>query len=448
LSSITSILSFPTAIVLDLLALVGCALLILRFGRPSHSHPAIIYLFFHIYTFSTRLLAIALGAGTLFSDVGGYLPVSYQEILRAVVLADLVLIVMTVAWIKAAKDNTQRSKEDRLRHWTPQPDLSLTNVWLIVGIVLPIGIASLFFTSQLPGLGESSLDLGEWENSSWIPVTQSWAGLALLALIYWHGLQWRWLVPMLVYLLIIALQGYHRFRLVIPVILMIQIYLDRRQLKWPPVRIFTILFMLFLIFYPLKIIGVMVQRNASLSEIADVSSPIITDALVGQAEDQKFLDEFAAALTLIDEDGRLQYGRPYIALLTLPIPRQWWPDKPGLADGMRDLSRPWRPMGEIGAIMTFIGESYSNFGYLGIIIVPYMLAYLLARLYFRAYRSSYYSVVRFAYLLIACNLIQVFRDGLLSIVIFTLVNMMPLTLIILLHYIFPVRKRRLAYANR
>jgi hypothetical protein len=72
----------------------------------------------------------------------------------------------------------------------------------------------------------------------------------------------------------------------------------------------------------------------------------------------------------------------------------------------------------------------------------FLTAYWLARGYFHAYRSSYFSVSRFAYLLIACNLIQVYRDGLTSLVVYTSVNMMPLTIIVLLHLMLPVRRAR------
>jgi hypothetical protein len=42
-------------------------------------------------------------------------------------------------------------------------------------------------------------------------------------------------------------------------------------------------------------------------------------------------------------------------------------------------------------------------------------------------------VLKFAYLITAANLIQVYRDGLVSLVIFTLVNMLPLSTILVLH---------------
>jgi hypothetical protein len=98
-------------------------------------------------------------------------------------------------------------------------------------------------------------------------------------------------------------------------------------------------------------------------------------------------------------------------------------------------------MGEAGMIVTLLGESYANFGYFGIILIPFLTAYWLGRAYFRAYRNSYFSVARFFYLMIACNLIQVYRDGLISIVVFTFINMMPLALIVLLHYLLPIKHR-------
>src|SRR5205085_7239525 len=91
---------------------------------------------------------------------------------------------------------------------------------------------------------------------------------------------------------------------------------------------------------------------------------------------------------------------------------------------------------------TFLGESYVNFGYLGVVIIPLLLAYVLGRVYFHAYRSNYFTIARLSYLLIACNLIQVYRDGLVSLVVFTWVNMMPLMVIVLLHYILPSRRKK------
>jgi hypothetical protein len=222
----------------------------------------------------------------------------------------------------------------------------------------------------------------------------------------------------------------------------VQIFLDRRKLRWPPLPLSAVLLALVLVFFPLKTIGQMAQEGESVNEIATMSSESLNTALAAKTPDQQFLDQFACALSLIDDAGHHYYGSTYLALVTLPIPHQWWPEKPGLADYLYDISKPWRPMAEMGMIVTFLGESYINFGYVGVVIIPMLLAYILGRVYFRAYRRNYFTIARLAYLLIACNLIQVYRDGLTSIIVFTWVNMMPLMLIVLLHYVLRWRRKK------
>jgi hypothetical protein len=246
---------------------------------------------------------------------------------------------------------------------------------------------------------------------------------------------------MVVYLFIMSVQGFHRFRAIIPLILVLQIFLDRRQKKWPPAYIMGVIVVGMLVFYPMKTIGRMAQEGATVSEISESSTEILRDVAAGQNGDQTVLDQMASSLTLIDRAGKLYYGSTYLALLTSPIPRQWWPDKPGLADYQKDFSTPSRPMGELGMIMTFVGELYLNFGYFGVVFMTYLTGYLLARVYFRAYRGSYLSVLRFGYLLVTCNLVLVYRDGLMSLFVFTVVNMMPLSIIVFLHVIKPVRPK-------
>jgi hypothetical protein len=170
----------------------------------------------------------------------------------------------------------------------------------------------------------------------------------------------------------------------------------------------------------------------------------MNDAAEGSAPDMMFLDEFASALTLLDMKGHKYYGSIYLPLLTLPIPRAWWPDKPTLAPFIKDISTTFRPMSTAGMIATYLGESYANFGIVGIFLVPPLLAALLALFYRRAQLAPYDSVLRFAYMVLSVNLIQVYRDGLCSLVVFTFVNMMPLAAIVVAHVVvaFAIKRRR------
>ena len=446
-----SSVDIPVVLFIDLVVLAACTVLLLRYGRLSHSHPGTIYLFFHIYTFTLRLIGIAFGAPTLFSQYALFFEsIRIDEIVRAAIAGDVALIAMTVAWIRASVVDKNKRHYLHERAVEPEPNLSLRHIWSVVIVVFPLGLWGLWAFTNLPGFETERVELGEWQTSSWLFITQVWAGLALLALIYWYGFKWWLITPMTLYLLVMAIQGYHRFRVIIPVLLLIQIFLDRRRLKWPPAYVIGFILVLMAIFFPLKDIGKMAQEGETVGEIVDVSTQSVNAALSAKAPDQLFLDQFACALTLVDDRGKFYYGSTYLSLLGLPIPRQWWPDKPSVADYIRDISSPSRPMLEMGMIVTFLGESYANLGYFGIILIPYLTAYWLARAHFRAYRSHYLSVTRLVYLLVACNLIQVYRDGLVSIIIFTWVNMMPLMVIVTLHYVFPKKsanKNSLSYVQ-
>lgn len=432
-----------TALVVDLFVLTLCSVLLIRYGRLAHSHPAVIYLFFHILSIPSRLLAVMAGAETLFSRWGPmFEPVTEAELGRATALADVVLVVMTIASIIASQVDMRRSRKQSRDTTASTATLSARHIWSVVGIAFPIGVLGVALIGSIPGFDKPEIDFGEWQESSWLFITTTWAGLSLLALIYWYGFRWWLAVPMGVYLFIMSIQGFHRFRAIIPLILLLQIYLDRRQKKWPPAYIMAVIIAAMLLFYPMKTIGRMAQEGATVGEISESSSEILREVAAGQNGDQTVLDQLASSLTLIDRAGKFYYGSIYTVFLTSPIPRQWWPEKPRLSEHLYDFSTPTRPMAEMGMVMSFIGEFYLNFGYVGVVIMAFLMAYVLAKIYFRAYRSNYFSVLRFGYLLIACNLIQVYRDGLMSLVVFTLVNMMPLSAIVFLHLIKPVHPKR------
>jgi hypothetical protein len=435
---------YELSVTVDLLVVITCAGLLMRFGRLGHSHPGSIYLFFHLYTFTSRIIALAFGAPTMFTELGSYLqfrPIEPFEIQRAMILADVALAVVTYACIKASSDDLKDVQRNPPAPESKLPTLSFHHITWVTRLTFPIGLIAILAFTYIPGAENFNVNLGELETSSGVLATRSWAGISLLAMIYWSGFRWYLMMMMSIYLMILGVQGIHRFRVILPILMLMQIYVDRRNLRWPPLKLCAVMLCVGLLFFPLKRIGDSVRRGASFEEIFNKTSQIISDATTGQANDQNFLDQFACSLTLTDERGHFYYGGTYSALLTLPVPRLVWPEKPGLAEHVKDISTPERPMGDMGMILTYLGEAYLNFWYFGIIITPFLLAYLSTRFYFRAYRSHYFSVMRLCYILLAVNLIQVLRDGLLSLFLFIFLGMLPLVSIALLHYFFPVKWR-------
>jgi hypothetical protein len=86
-----------------------------------------------------------------------------------------------------------------------------------------------------------------------------------------------------------------------------------------------------------------------------------------------------------------------------------------------------------GMVVTMMGEFYVNFSYAGVVVLCFLVAYLSGLSFHAAYQRGYFTLAHFTYLLIACNFIQVFRDGLISLFVFPIINMMPVAAIVLLH---------------
>ena len=136
-----------------------------------------------------------------------------------------------------------------------------------------------------------------------------------------------------------------------------------------------------------------------------------------------------------DEAGKFYFGSTYLAIVTLPVPRAIWPDKPGLADHLQEISTSGRNYAQQGRILTYLGESYLNFGYAGLFLIPALLGYLLTAYCVSANAGPLQRLPRYVYLVVFMVLIQTFRDGLLSILVFTVVHNMPMLFTVILHKI-------------
>jgi hypothetical protein len=141
-------------------------------------------------------------------------------------------------------------------------------------------------------------------------------------------------------------------------------------------------------------------------------------------------------LTEIDRNEKIYYGGTIAPVLVMLVPRSWWPSKPVLNEWQKDISNNYRPFTTLGSIATIHGEAYANFRYLGILFVPALLFYFMTRWYNRILHKRILDMDKFFYALIFCCMIQVLRDGLLALIMFPVLNNMPLFLVFILHKIF------------
>lgn len=380
-------------------------------------HPLTIYLVFHFFSFSKRAYEIYAGAplmyeGQLYADV-----IRPEEIYRAILIGDLCLIIFTLgSWIAHEKSISVARQPVPLR--AINPTITVT----VASIALPLGAGALFYAKNY-GLQANVDDAG----TGYIQAMAMWPiGVAGL-LVYTFGFRWYYLMIAALYLSTVAFQGYHRFMLILPLFYFTAVYLQSKRLRWPNFWIIPCAIFLVLVFPNLKPIGAAIQRGEYSDAVALIGGSI------GNAENKinakgsdELLDQFAGALTLIDENDRKFMGQTYLSIITLPVPRAWWPSKPGLADHLAEISTPVRRYDKQGRIITYIAEAYLNFGYAGLIAVPLILGYVLTLFFMNSAPGAMLGLWHYLYLATYASFLQAFRDGLTSLVLFSIVHNMPM----------------------
>ncbi len=405
---------------------VVIAVVVLMFRRMSFWHPLTPYLLFHLYSFTYRLFQILGGSPLMYTGQANAEAITPEEISRAMLWADAGLILFVAAswWahmVFEAKGNQPIERKV----------LNL-NIAKAVGLLcLPVG-AYFFYVVKTTGF-VMSIDSA---SAGYVQVMAMWPIGVLGLLIFAFGFRWHLLALVAFFLGAVAFQGYHRFMLILPLLYFAALYLQTHRRRWPGVIMVVAAVIVGLVFPRLKYIGSSIQYGDYDNAVAMIQESFgkkKNEYEVAATED--FLDQFAGGLSLIDGNDRKFWGSTYLAIITLPMPRAWWPDKPGLADHLQEISTSGRRYDIEGRILTYLGEAYANFGYAGLILIPILLGYLLTAACLRATTGPMLRLGRYLYLVFFMSLLQTFRDGLLSIFVFTVVHNMPMLFTWILHSI-------------
>jgi hypothetical protein len=359
--------------------------------------------------------------GQLFAD-----PISIEEIQRALLLADLSLMMFTLGvWAAHRKYDSVEQPLTQRRELSP--------VWSkVIGFFcLPVGFIAMFFLKTV-GVGPNVDDA----TTGYIQAVAMWPIGAAGLLIFVHGFRWYLVLSVSLYLSFVVFQGYHRFMFVLPILYLVAVFLQKNRRRWPPVYLVCAMLFLGAVFPHMKQIGAAMQRGEYSNAISLVEESFSEKKdEFGDKVRNDLLDQFAGSLTLIDWNERKFMGSTYISIITLPIPRAIWPSKPGLGDHLREISTPGRNYAKQGRIITYIGESYLNFGYYGIVIIPLIIGYILTRFCLYADSGPTLGIARYAYLILFMTFLQAYRDGLTSLVLFSVVHNMPAALILMIHVV-------------
>ncbi len=411
-------------LLIDICVFLVCLVMVKRKCSFSFLHPYFIYAFYHAYSVTYRLYAVYVGQPTMYEDRIEYNfnPITYDELIRAAMLFDLALVLFAVTAVKAESYIRKKFRNKTLPRLIEIDQKSF----------LRIALGSIFFGIIMAVIfrGGAGQVLGVFGQTGYAKLMANWPIVGLMMLIYLRGFQLPILILFAIFLTINALQGYHRVMTVIPLLFIAMVYLQRAQRKWPNPQIVGILFVLFLTFPFLKHIGRSVQQGdySTARELLKESASKSVALSPEIAPD--FLDQCACTLTAADLEGKVFYGYYYTTLFVYFVPRIIWPDKPSFTAFGGELFSEDRPMHREGRIVTYIGDAYINFRYVGVVFYPIALAFIFTVWYKRNEYGSYYSLSNYLYLIFAIGAIQVYRDGVPSLIMFTFVQNLPSVFVI------------------
>ena len=412
-------------LLLDIVVVV--TVIFLMFRRMAFWHPLTAYLLFHFYSFTQRAVNIYAGSPLMYAGQANAEAITIDEITRAMLWADVGLVTFAAAswW-------AHRKFEARIHAPIVRKVLNPTIVKFIAVLCLPVG--TVFFFSLKSGGVELSVDTA---SANYVQVLGMWPIGVIGLLVFTFGFRSYLVALAALFLGLVALQGYHRFMLILPLLFLTAYYLQSHRRRWPTLPIVFGAIFVGLLFPRLKYIGRALENGDTGEAVAQISQAFVKDnkSFTATEAGEDFLDQFAGGLTLIDYNDRKFWGSTYLAIITLPIPRAWWPKKPGLADHMSEISTVGRAYNIEGRIFTYLGESYLNFGYAGLFLVPAFLGYILTHYCLHSATGPMRRLSRYVYLVGFMVLILTFRDGVLSLFVFTIVHNMPMLFVLILHSI-------------
>ena len=404
---------------IDVLIVLFLFYFLFRIKQFNLLNPAVIYLLIHTLFVTLRSLQVNLFDFEIINNRNYGFAVNDQEINKAILLADIGIVSFFIGFYT----NVSNFKKRGINNLIKYPKIIEARPFLLnyyLSIVFFLGMIGILAFTYLPGIGRYNVEanlLGSMLSSFGI--------ISIIILIYEKGFKVHYLILFILFIFIFSVQGFARFRAILPLVFILLYYLKVNHLKFPPIKFIVIAAFVFILSFPLKEVGLDLKAGRSIN-IPSLIENSFNNIISGEAGDLAFIEQSAAMIGNIDHLDKIFYGKTYTSILFFYVPRSMWKDKPKLNEWQFEISDNTRNFAAMGQISLITGEAYANFRYFGVILI----LLLLGRFYSFIYHS--YSNLDAKHkgflILLLFNMIlfQVWRDGLISLFLFPLLNYMPI----------------------
>jgi hypothetical protein len=411
------------ALITDVFLLISSLWLILRISQRSIFNPSLWWVALHAYSVTFRLVTLNLGIQSI-PMIGIR---SESELVNAAIASDISLMGVVVATMaaehRALRDKTIGFRDVGWDELNPRLGNVISILCLAIGTFFLLRFASATIAARARGIDLTAIDIG---NIALTTYPYTLAGFAVQAGIIQVALRGftPWTFAMLLPLLAASSLYLPRTVFVLATIMAFLIYQTQRNRMDLPAKAALGALLFGLLWFVYKPIDAAINEDRSVGEVIASARDYLRDS--GNSLDHQFLDMQATFMAAADETGRRFYGATVLPLMYLPIPRFIWPDKPRLNEYAVELSSPLRPMVQVGMYPMLSGESYLNFGWVGCAAIPFLYVLAMQTAFQRIRTLGSTSSRRFIYAVLLISTVQVFRDGLPSLFLYSILSYLPL----------------------
>lgn len=414
-------MSLSSALFLDLFLGIWSTWVLVHWTERSVFNPGFWYLGLHAFVVTFRLNALYAGSQLL--NVSGVR--SESEVIRAALASDISLVAVAIASVWAAIRANRGSSRGA-------PALRPARLNPFVGQVISIlcltmGTAALaFYISAERGTADAMENaMGDFSTTSYPLAIAGFAVQGAVILCVLRGFT-PWRIVILLVLLGWTAITLFRMSFVIPSILAMLIHLTMHRKRTISLRWALALLGLGLLWYVGKPVAMAARSGEGFNGVWDAGKGYFQDSMNSGGNDVQLLDLQASFMAASDEQGRRFYGTTILPLMYLPVPRFMWPNKPAINQFAVELSSASRAFSRNGMTPNLTGESYLNFGWWGCVIIPFLYLYGMQAAFLRVRNQGIGSAPRWLYMVMLVIMVQVFRDGMNSLVLYPLVDFLPL----------------------
>jgi hypothetical protein len=401
----------------------GIALVVAIFmfarGQFSLFHPSVVYLGFHVIVFCIRpTLVHFFEFGGMFEYMG--IRPNPDEMRLALFVSSAGLIALVAGFTIAIRNAPPLKLKGHIK-LTPENRRAF---YIMAAIFVPLGIYSIIAggTSERAWVLNNSTGYINDLHQVFIPIT------VLLILVA----RWKWwsYLPFLVYVFYRSSQGQTRWTIVMSLFLITLVWLWNRRRRIPPVWLLVALPLVFVLWVNISHDRGLILRYFDGSsdrtrEIASDNSPTFQEKW--DTADFASFDSLTFIVGVVpDHTDTYTFGTQYLQLFTEPIPRALWTNKPaGPPIEFFDLN----DYGNFrGLTPSLVGDGWMSFGWLGVGITLGTAGVILGIAYSAFARNQDIAHRAFAFLICNAVIVQLFRDGGITVFKFLLFTLAPVLL--------------------